>query len=147
MISASRNAHSICVYINGLLTFSEMGSKSKYSQSSCKNLTFISQANIYFAYIFHASIIAFPIAYLYGVHMMFPCNPSLVGYFLNPVCWNDTPGFLQAFSVFQLVTYSLKFIILLINHWIWSFGAQITALVITVILIICPISFGIALKR
>ncbi len=133
-----RQATNICLYVNGILQF-----QTKYRNIATNGisgpmftrpLSLIERMNVFYAYAYCPSMLCLPIAYIYGLHWMDPCKPSIIGYWLIPECgtyWN---------SGNWIWSFSGKLVVFVINHWTWSFSLNVSTLVICGIQILCTLS-------
>lgn len=119
----------IILFINGLFQFLEKHPR-KISQDVTSRMidgfSIIECLNLVFAFGIAICAVALPISFVYGLHSINLCRPSLLGYFLleecarhgHPRTWKD------------LFT---KVLVFLGNHFIWSFGFQATVVVIALL--------------
>lgn len=77
------------------------------------------KAMVAFAYILVLTAVLYPIGCVYGLHWINPCKTTLVGYWLIRKCYSGIEAKTFADSVVDLVS---KFVVLLANHWVWSFS-------------------------
>lgn len=90
--------------------------------------------NVLFAHAMYITSIILPIGFVYGLHWMDPCKPSLAGYWLIGECSENALHSPLSVCPFTKIT------ILLLNHWAWQFGYSITIFVIAGIQILCAMS-------
>lgn len=147
IISARNNVSSICIYVNGLFALSRQNGKSNQACQTAKNLSFFAKMNIRLAYALYPFLIGFPIVYVYGVHLLFPCNPSLSGYFLNPSCWGSGEQSKNPYFILKIANCLIKYGLLLLNHWMWSFLVNIVGVLVSAILMLGSVTFGQAISR
>lgn len=63
------------------------------------------------------TMIGFPLAFVYGLHWIHPCKATLAGYWAILECGQNGTDL----SVLLKATkFSLKILVILINHWLWS---------------------------
>lgn len=67
------------------------------------------------------SAVGIPIIFVQGLHWMNPCKASLSGYWMIPEC----TGISANPSLFYgVINFLLKFLVIIINQWIWSLSAH-----------------------
>lgn len=81
---------------------------------------FVQKANVMFAYSTIPTEIIIPIVFAHGLHWINPCKPTLAGFWLIPSCKktfkseHTVPGFTK-------LNFIIKLVVILVNHWQWSF--------------------------
>lgn len=138
------SAKCICSYINGLY---QMINLSFEPGTVVYKNSFISSINVYSAYMSFIATINVPILFVYGVHALTPCMPSLGGYLLIPSCNTFTETLLPLYLQSGTIDYIVRLVVCLGNHLFWSFGESTGGIVCTNIMVLCIVSFARSIKR
>lgn len=137
ILSFEKHKTTVCFYVNGLFELiRKLSSKTCYKTKSGSSI--VTNVNIGFAYMCYLYAIMFPIFFVYCLHWMDPCKPSLNGYFILAACKN--PG-KNSHDPLKMVDFGLKLTLLLGNYCVWSFAVNIAAIVIPAVQILSTISF------
>lgn len=135
ILNCHKHCSEIIQFINGIFQFCEKyQSKSQYSLPLV-DLSVVSKLNLCTAYSLTLVLMVVPIAFIFGLHMIRPCLPSLVGYQLIPNCTA-----VENFNFDSLLQIILKLAILTLNYVIWMIGNSATAFSVSILLIIGPLS-------
>lgn len=101
--------HEIVHYCSGLLQFHEK--HSTYLEIEIKASLLI-RINTLVAHAALISAVAIPLVFVHGLHLLNPCKPSLVGYWLIPDCSKaHMPRFIKPL---------VHCLVIILNHWLWS---------------------------
>lgn len=103
------------------------------------NTNIITRLNIFFSYNIPLSAIVLPLAFVYGLHWTERCRPSLVGYFLSPSCISKCPS--PSSVGLKALTQFINLVILLINHIILAYSIRYVAIMGSILLVLCTLSF------
>lgn len=87
--------------------------------------------NIIFAYAAFATGYLAPIGIVYGLHWRNPCKSSLIGNWLIPQCCGH---FLAPGLPYDVANSTMEWVILLINHWMWTFWGFTASFVSAILL-------------
>lgn len=137
LASARNNCDCICSYINGLNTVKLITRKLVSKRHQKIRITIVASICMFATYCLYVTAVTLPVIYVYGLHIIDPCKPSLVAHFLLQGCAvHDNQVDWMSYIFNQVV----KFAILLLNHWIWAFGFNIIPLTCANILILCTIT-------
>lgn len=84
-----------------------------------KNMSLVQNANVLFAYATIPTEIILPFAFAHGLHYGNPCKTTLVGYWLIPSCQSFIK--LENINYISTADFMIKFVVILVNHWQWSY--------------------------
>lgn len=68
-----------------------------------------------------------PIGFAHGLHWANPCKPALAGYWFIPKCHSKVNPEL---GLDAFVDYSIQFLVIMLNHWLWSVSLHAPAFAI-----------------
>lgn len=136
------NEVAVCTYVNGLLEF-----RSRFSISQPENQTFAKDSivicvNTCFAYMLCIDSVIVPAFSVYALHYVDPCKPSLTGYFVLPGCYNQASHSKQFKFIRVMFDHVSKLLLLVTNHWFWTFGNSIVGISVAGLLVLCTITLG-----
>ncbi len=135
-ISCVRKWSLQCCYVNGVVQLSKLTKKVSGSKSSPSTL--ITKLDLAFAKTLTPNIAAYPVFFVFGLHWLSPCKPSLAGYFIIPEC---TTNFQSGYEN-SLSNILVKFVICLMNSWSWTAGLFCAGFCTAGIVVLCNLSFG-----
>lgn len=113
----------IILYINGLFQFLR-----RFPTGLKVRRSLVELLNILFCYGASTSAVVLPPMFIYGLHSIHLCRPSLFGYFFLDECREENV------TTWKSVLFKLG--VFLGNHFIWSFGFQATIFVIIMIMVL-----------
>ncbi len=124
----------ITKFINGVFQFNtQYQTHTKYTLSLI-DLTFVSKLNLCTAYSLAFILMLVPISFIFGLHWIQPCLPSLVGYQLIPNCSKDESN---SHLILQSI---IKLVIITLNYFVWMIGNSVITFSVAILLIIGPLS-------
>lgn len=78
-------------------------------------------ANLAFIYVSIPSAVVLPIVFVYGLHLMHPCKPTLAGYWIIRECYSNK----ASENLMQVsIDFLLRSGIFLVSHWMWSLSVH-----------------------
>lgn len=129
-------------FLNIILKFSRKNTqnfmKSKYSGNIVESFNLVLVPMLMF------SITIFIPCFVFGLHWINPCKPSLLGYFLLDECRGIR--YLYSGYFFELRKVLLKISVYIVNLWMWYFGAFCICFVTSAISLICPVIASTSIK-
>lgn len=143
LYSGIQNPDSVCLYVNGVVTFSKTtGVVSNHTKLKENNFLYL--INLVFAYGWAGSLVPLPFLYLYGLHWLNPCKPAIVAYSVIPQCFQ---GNMSTGDITGFANSCIKIIVLVLNHWVWALGCSIGSFGISGLMILCIQQLCDCLKR
>lgn len=121
-------------YVNGIV---QICRKTKPFRKSHNSL--IRKLNFAFAYTLVPGCAVMHFIYIYGMHFISPCKPSLTGYKLIPECHSFENEFVAGF--FHIWSLPIKLIILGLNFWALGLGVYMATFVVSGVITLCGQSF------
>lgn len=143
LTSVKTHSQDFCTYVNGL-KFLVMKNTSTCAKSEKGSFETVS---VFLGYIIYISTFVVPVAFIYGLHSINPCKPSLAGYFLLFACQDTRNAANIDSTIYKIVSHFMQFCLLLLNHWFWAFGFNVAGFVFINLMILCNLSFVDQLKR
>lgn len=136
MQAFNKHASEVCQYINGHLSYPRPQGCLNFQQ---RNTSVTCAFCMLYAYALFPLLFLVSFVCVYGLHAYNPCKATLLGYWLLPECHS------QSFNLF--VNFAVKFVVLLTNHWIWSYAFSAITVEIGVIILLGTLTFLDNLKR
>lgn len=135
MRALNRENSALCLYINGLLEYQHKLSAFR----SPSALTTIQILNLFYAYGFYVTCFGLPLICVYAFHWSNPCKFALAGCWILPECHKmfSTSPYIGSFS---------KLLLVLANHWVWSFGSIASLLAVSGVQILCTMTLHSSLE-
>lgn len=141
MRSCYKLAFEQCLFVNGLVHLEKQYNNLDYTKIKRKrNLT--ENINILICYGMLPSVTILYLTFIYGLHWINPCKPSLAGFFLLSECsQNGNISSPTTNKILLLFTYGIKILVFLVNHWAFATGLYVCAFIIVGIQILSTMSF------
>ncbi|CAL8128528.1 unnamed protein product [Orchesella dallaii] len=89
---------------------------------------------VYFVYL---TAVSLPFLYLYGIHWMKPCGVAIFGHWLLPECLPKLKHSQILYGKWSIISFRIT--LFLLNHWVWSFGCNLTAYIVSIVHIHFPL--------
>lgn len=128
--SCVRGANSQCLYINGIIKMSEGIGSTKRVYPLKEKL------DLLYGSLLAPNVFVIAPIFVYGLHWMSPCKPSLSGYMLIPECRDQVIGISG-----KIINFGAKLVVFIFNHLSWMAGIHCAAYANGGILVLCVMSF------
>lgn len=132
-----KNAYDVCVFVNGIMTLPQ----TTLAKGSKHNVFLALNQAVSYGLII--SVVIFLPTFVFGFHLITPCKPSLMGYWLLPECWSTKIPTVNNNPIYFLP----KLFIMLVNYWIIAFGLNAGCFAASFLMILCTIKLQENLRR
>ncbi len=134
--SSFKQTYIQCAYVNGIIQTATCYASHK-SLSAKRKYSLVEKLNLTAAYLLAPTATIFQLAFVFGLHSLSACKPTLVGYLIIPECQSTEEPL--DYGIFNKI---VKFVIFLFNHWVWTISVHLCPYFIAGIQILCALTFN-----